>query len=497
MPSSMQLFYRGPGCATKTFGHIILIALLLSTFTISSVLAGTLLVSRLYDNVISQVDSHTGEILNANFITGLKTPFGVVFDAQGHLFVANFDGGTVGKYDANTGAVINAEFLNGLSHPFALALDSKGYLYVISGIFNQVIGKYNAITGEAINPQFIVGQEPISLAFNKSDVLYVYSDAKDTISLYDSATGELINPAFITGFEGSDLAEMIMGPGDTLLIADTWANRIRAYNAETGALINRDFITGLNWPVGLQLDGDGNLYVANSKQGQGSIGKYNSHSGDVVNKNLSVISNPISLAFVPQPLVNPPTGLVAVAGNASAMVNWMAPNGGSIPARYTVTSKPDSRTCSSVAPTTNCVVGELTNGTSYTFTAQAFDAQGNASQISVPSNPVIPASEEVPGACGAALNVASLLAPTTGLCLVGTASIVSSDAGYHAWICSGIGGGANAQCTAPGRGRPGSNVTFESLGCAEQNVQIEQVGGDLLPTGVTLPSKYRTKSLTV
>ena len=114
MPSSMQLFYRGPGCATKTFGHIILIALLLSTFTISSVLAGTLLVSRLYDNVISQVDSHTGEILNANFITGLKTPFGVVFDAQGHLFVANFDGGTVGKYDANTGAVINADFIKGL-----------------------------------------------------------------------------------------------------------------------------------------------------------------------------------------------------------------------------------------------------------------------------------------------------------------------------------------------------------------------------------------------
>ena len=67
------------------------------------------------------MDATTGTLINANFITGLSSPFGLALSGY-NLFVANQPGLSVGKYDATTGTAINASFIAGLSSPQGLAL---------------------------------------------------------------------------------------------------------------------------------------------------------------------------------------------------------------------------------------------------------------------------------------------------------------------------------------------------------------------------------------
>jgi hypothetical protein len=97
-----------------------------------------------------------------------------------------------------------------------------------------------------------------------------------------------------------------------------------------------------------------------------------------------------------------PTGVTATAGNGSATVNWTAPssNGGSTITKYTVTPYIGSTaqtpvTVTGSPPATSAAVTGLTNGTSYTFTVTATNANGTG-PASAPSNSVSPSA--LPGA---------------------------------------------------------------------------------------------------
>lgn len=84
-----------------------------------------------------------------------------------------------------------------------------------------------------------------------------------------------------------------------------------------------------------------------------------------------------------------PTGVSAVALNQAATVSFSTPStdGGSAITGYTTTSTPGSITTSGAS--SPLTVNGLTNGTSYTFTVHATNANGNSAESSA-SNSVIP-----------------------------------------------------------------------------------------------------------
>jgi len=88
---------------------------------------------------------------------------------------------------------------------------------------------------------------------------------------------------------------------------------------------------------------------------------------------------------VPPTVPGKPTGVVATAGNASALVSWTAPasNGGNTITGYTVTSSPDGKTCTWTTGPLSCTVSTLTNGTPYTVTVTATNGAGTG----LPSDP--------------------------------------------------------------------------------------------------------------
>ncbi len=103
----------------------------------------------------------------------------------------------------------------------------------------------------------------------------------------------------------------------------------------------------------------------------------------------------VTLTFDGLAVPGAPTGVSATAGNGQASVSFTAPasDGGSAITSYTVTASPGGATAT--CPGSPCVVTGLTNGTSYTFTVHATNANGDSPESSA-SSAVTPATP--PGA---------------------------------------------------------------------------------------------------
>ena len=103
-----------------------------------------------------------------------------------------------------------------------------------------------------------------------------------------------------------------------------------------------------------------------------------------------------TVSYTPQNTVpSPPSGVTAVAGNASASIAFTASsnNGGAAITGYTVTSTPGGITATGT--TSPISVTGLTNGTAYTFSVLATNSVGN-SVVSTASNAVTPAVVSIP-----------------------------------------------------------------------------------------------------
>ncbi|MFN5745010.1 MAG: fibronectin type III domain-containing protein, partial [Methylococcaceae bacterium] len=206
---------------------------------------------------------------------------------------------------------------------------------------------------------------------------------------------------------------------------------------------------------------------------------------------VGIISDPGGPGYASLP---PMPGVVeapsATAGDAEATVSWTAPLSGGPAVRYTVTSTPDAKTCTVLAPETRCKVTGLTNDRAYTFNIVAENAAGKGS-VSADTRAVTPRYAGTSGLCGTAQGQATLMPPVAGLCESGTASAVTTEKGVHRWICAPVGSALPSSCSAPGLSARGAigTVSFElqpGSGCAIRKTALGSVPFGV-PKKVSLP----------
>ena len=117
-------------------------------------------------------------------------------------------------------------------------------------------------------------------------------------------------------------------------------------------------------------------------------------------RNLKGTSDPStpSTKVTPSTVPSQPGTPTATSGNATSGVTWTAPatDGGATVSRYTVTSTPTTKTCTTTGAI-SCTVSGLVNGRSYTFRVVAHNVKGTSAP-STPSTPAVPSS--VPGPPG-------------------------------------------------------------------------------------------------
>ena len=143
---------------------------------------------------------------------------------------------------------------------------------------------------------------------------------------------------------------------------------------------------------------------------------------------VSAPSDPVTPATVP----GPPTGVGADRGNASAVLFWTGPasNGGSPITRFTATSSPGGKTCTTTGGL-SCIVTGLTNATPYTFKVAATSAIGTG-PASAASSAVTPAAVMTLTVSGIASPAAAGAAQTATITVRGPNGSVA--AGYRGTV---------------------------------------------------------------
>jgi alpha-tubulin suppressor-like RCC1 family protein len=169
-------------------------------------------------------------------------------------------------------------------------------------------------------------------------------------------------------------------------------------------------------------------------------------SGQLGNNSTTQSLVPVSVA--PQG----PTGVAAVAGDATAAISWTAPvflNNGSITV-YTASAAPGTASCSTTGATA-CMITGLTDGTTYTVTVTVTATSGTAPSAPVTVEPVGFLSISVPSSA-----VLSAAAPgTTASARLGTVTVTDNRAlGSASWTATVSGttfvtGGGTAAETIP------------------------------------------------
>jgi uncharacterized protein (TIGR02145 family) len=188
------------------------------------------------------------------------------------------------------------------------------------------------------------------------------------------------------------------------------------------------------------------------------------------------------LSFITNTVVGSPSNVTATAGNAQATVTFTAPvsNGGSAITEYTVTSTPGGLT--KTGASSPLTVTGLTNGTAYTFTVVATNANGNSAP-STASNSVTPAT--VPGtptigtasAGNTSASVAFTAPASTGGSVITGYTVTSSPGGF-----TGIGTASPITVTGLTNG---TAYTFTVIATnAKGNSTASSLSNSVTPTSV-------------
>lgn len=187
--------------------------------------------------------------------SGLEGPFGMALDGEGNLFVTNADGTTISKIAPDGTA---STFASRFDQPSGLAMDSRGMLYVSDRRNNVYFLTPSGGISPYISGEQVPLQNPVALAFDAADNLYVVN-AAGYVSKFDS-NRQVVKLRFAGGFTTPQAVAVYDATG-TVFVSDS-TGTIYGLDMTTGA-VTRTIHTGhAGTEGGLVVDPAGNLYLA-------------------------------------------------------------------------------------------------------------------------------------------------------------------------------------------------------------------------------------------
>jgi hypothetical protein len=267
----------------------------------------------------------SGTVENANFITGVTTPWTVAFDSSLNIYLTGFTAGYVAKYTVN-GSLINANYItSGTSNPSGIAVNqTNGEIFVVNN-GNNFVSKYNS-DGSLVNATFQnVATSPDGIMLQGND-MYVVRWASSAVGQYTNTgtSGTTINASFLTSnvptwrpfnIARDSVGNFYVSGSDRVLKFDSSGAQ------DTGWVIN---YTGA---YGLAIDSSDNLYVG-AFNGT-TVGKFASN-GSTINANfITGVSSVTSIAIqqnVPEPSTYVLGGLATLVLSAVARRRRQARN---------------------------------------------------------------------------------------------------------------------------------------------------------------------------
>jgi sugar lactone lactonase YvrE len=255
---------------------------------------GELFVSSHDTSRVIRYHETTGALIDVfieNHDARLQFPHGLAFGRDGNLYVASAGNDTVVRYNGQTGQYID-NFIpagsGGLDYPVALVFRNQ-YLYVSSQLNDRVL-RYNAITGAYVDTFVPASTEldgPSDMTFGRDGNLYVVGRFNARVVRYNGQTG-----AFDRAFITSQLAQPfglrfitgVMVPTaeaeDSLLVVSGNENTVQRFGDFTGAHKGTFASNNLNFPIGIEIGPDGNVYVAS--YGNDRVVRFNGVNGQYI-----------------------------------------------------------------------------------------------------------------------------------------------------------------------------------------------------------------------
>ena len=241
-----------------------------------------------------------GNVDNANFITGVSTPWTVAFDSSNDIYLTGFTSGYVAKYGLD-GSLINSNYItSGLSNPSGIAVNqTNGEIFVVNN-GNNFVSKYNA-DGSLVNANFQdVSTSPDGILIQGTD-MYVVRWASSAVGKYTNtgSSGTTINDSFITS-NVDTWRPFVIARDSVGNFYVTGSDRVLKFDSngvqDTGWVIN---YTGA---YGLAIDSDDNLYVG--AYGGTTVGKFASDGTTIDASFITGVNSVTSIAIqqnVPEP----------------------------------------------------------------------------------------------------------------------------------------------------------------------------------------------------
>ena len=266
---------------------------LLPALAMAATAGAQIFVASLGLNRIEKFD-HNGTLVNANFITGLSTPNGLVLSGA-DLYVVNQSGGTIGKY-TTAGATVNAALIAGLTFPYGIAVVGND-LYV-SDSATGTIGKYTT-AGVAVNASLITalnGPRGVAVAGGSLYVAIADNGNVPRVAVYTTA-GVVVNPALISYPAGTAIHDVAVSGPDLYVMINGSPGRVEKYTT-AGTLVNASLVGGLTALGHIAVSGT-DLYVTaqGTSPGVATAGKYTTAGGIVSASLISGLNSAYGIAI--------------------------------------------------------------------------------------------------------------------------------------------------------------------------------------------------------